>query len=506
MSGRRKKPNLLLVFADQMRYMDMGCAGNGQIRTPGLDRMASEGVFFTDAVSNCAVCGPHRAMMLTGLYPLSNTVFTNNIRLPDDIPAMGDMLKKEGYHTAYVGKWHLAGEPATEGYVPPGPMRHGFDYWAVHNCSHKYYNSVYYTDSPEPIVMEGWQPDEQTDLAIDYMKAHVKKTEEEKSPFALVMSWGPPHTPFIAPPEYTALYPPGKLILRPNVNKYEWLEVPDSAIPARFKEWWEQNNKKHFGKYAPEPEAILREFTANYYGAITNLDYNMGRLISALAELGLENDTLVVFTSDHGEMLGSHGQLHKWQPWEESIRVPFIAKLPGIISEGLETAIPFNTPDILPTLFNLMGLAVPAGIEGRDLSRFILSPENPGEKEPSSAFISCICAATTWGRQWGSRGRGMPDGFFRPYRGVRTRTHTYVRDKQGPWFLYDNEKDPYQLHNLLEEKGKSAVPPELEREIEYWLEYTGDFFGENEDYQRLADINTGIVTDRKSLRINGKRM
>ncbi len=132
------KPNLLIVFADQMRATDMGCAGNEQIRTPNLDKLAGDGARFTTAVSTCAVCGPHRAMMLTGLYPLSNTVFTNNIRLPDDIPSLGDMLKAQGYDTAYIGKWHLAGEPASQGYVPPGPMRHGFNYWAAHNCTHKY--------------------------------------------------------------------------------------------------------------------------------------------------------------------------------------------------------------------------------------------------------------------------------------------------------------------------------------------------------------------------------
>jgi arylsulfatase A-like enzyme len=497
----KKKPNLVLVFADQMRYMDMGCTENEQIQTPNLNKMASEGVIFDNAVSNCAVCGPARAMMMTGLYTHSNTVFTNNIRLPDDIPGMGDMLKKEGYSTGYIGKWHLAGEPAEQGYVPPGPMRHGFDYWAVHNCSHKYYNSIYYTDSPEPIVMEGWQPDKQTDLAIEYIKGHTRKNEGGDSPFALVLSWGPPHTPFIAPREYVDLYPTDKIRLRPNVDRYDWLNVIDSQIPSAYREWWVRNNYRHFGKDALQPELILREFTSNYYAAITNLDYNMGRIMESLAEAGIDKETLLVFTSDHGEMLGSHGQLHKWQPWEESIRVPFIAKLPGVIPEGFRTTIPFGTPDILPTLFGLMGLDVPGHVEGKDLSFFVKSPEEPEEKIPLSTFIYCMCAATTWGRRWGSSGRGMPDGFFRPYRGVRTQTHTYVRDKQGPWFLYDNEKDPYQLNNLIEKEGGSYVPSELENELKYWLERTGDYFGKNEDYQKLVDINTGVVTDRESLHL-----
>ena len=482
----QKRPNLLLAFADQMRYSSVGCAGEEVVHTPHLNRFAKEGAFFTNAVSNCAVCAPHRASLLTGRYPLSNTVFTNNIQLPPDMPSLGKMLRPAGYRTGYIGKWHLAGEPATTGFVPPGPMRHGFDYWAAHNCSHRYWNGTYYRDEPQPITFPGWEPDAQTDLALDFLRSNARDLSEDTRPFALVMSWGPPHTPFIAPPGYEAMYDPAKIILRPNVQKREdWINFSD--------------NGAYKGPYA-DPEMILKDFIAKYYAAISNVDHNFGRLLHTLDELGLTKGTIVLFTSDHGDMLGSHGQLHKWQPWDESVRVPLLIRYPGVIRPGLRPDAPFGTPDILPTLFGLMGLSIPEGVEGSDLSAI---PRGNSIKGPSSALLLCPCAATTWGGRWTDLavgGRGFPPAFMRPYRGIRTRTHTYARDRNGPWFLYDNEKDPYQLVNLAQARGKAAIPPELDKELNDWLERTGDFFGCNTDYQKHVDLQTGMVRRPEELR------
>jgi arylsulfatase A-like enzyme len=474
-------PNLLLVFADQMRYTSLGCTGNDEAMTPQLDAFAGEGALLTNAVSTCAVCVPFRASLLTGRYPLSSTVFTNNIRLPNDMPSMGKMLKAAGYDTAYIGKWHLAGEPATEGFVPPGPMRHGFDYWAVHNCSHKYWDAVYYRDEPVPITIPGWEPDRQTDLAIEFLCSRALSR-----PFALVVSWGPPHTPFIAPPEYEALHDPESVKLRPNVEMRDWLRFGD--------------DRQYRGPHPnPDPETVLRDFTARYRAAVTNLDHNFGRLLGTLEELHLTQDTVVVFTSDHGEMLGSHGQLHKLQPWDESVRVPLLIRYPGVVAPGSRPDAPVGTPDILPTLLGLAGLEVPAGVEGENLSGVLRGQASKG---PRSALLACIVSSDTWGQRWtdcAQGGWGYPPGFLRPYRGVRTRTHTYVRDRTGPWFLYDNERDPYQLDNLVESSGPDAVPLELDRELDEWLDRTGDFFGGNDEYQRHVDVSTGLVTRPQAL-------
>jgi arylsulfatase A-like enzyme len=222
--------------------------------------------------------------------------------------------------------------------------------------------------------------------------------------------------------------------------------------------------------------------------------------MAVLDELGLVQNTIVVFTSDHGEMLGSHDHMSKLQPWDESVRVPFLIRYPGTVQAGLLSDVPLGTPDILPTLFGLMGVNIPSGVEGCNLSP---SLRGHAMKDPQSALLMCVTSCDTWGQRWTDcsvGGWGMPPGFLRPYRGLRTRTHTYVRDQAGPWFLYDNENDPYQLVNLIETKGKAAVPPEFDKELDEWLERTCDFFGGNSDYQRHVDLQTGLVRNPDALR------
>ncbi|MDP6357428.1 MAG: sulfatase [Planctomycetota bacterium] len=491
----RKKcshPNLLFVLVDQMRHMAMGCAGNGQVKTPNLDRLAAEGALFNHAVSNIPVCTPARACIFTGRFPLGNTVLTNNSMLPNEMPSMGKTLKEAGYSTGYIGKWHLSGEAyigetqfneLENGYIPPGELRHGFDYWAVHHCSHAYWKARYYRDTPEPVEIDGWEPDEQTRLAIDFIRSHAVEDEEQRQPFALVLSWGPPHTPFVAPPEFRELYDPDSLELRNNVL------CPPPGVPVTGE----------LGE--ADAEETLREWTANYYGAVTNLDHNLGRLMVALDEQGIADETIVVFTSDHGEMLGSQGQLYKVQPWDESIRIPFIVRHPNSIPNGMQLDTLFSLPDILPTLLGLMDLPIPEDIEGDDLSSMLMGETDPTDR---SALLLWVCSALTWGKKWtyvdDYRGLGAPKGFIRPYRGIRTRTHTYVRDRTGPWLLYDNERDPWQLENLIDSHGSKSIPPELEQELERWLERTDDRFEDTDYYIDLIDLETGLCTEPGGLK------
>ena len=481
-----------------MRYHAMEPAGNRQIHTPNLSRLADTGALFTNAVSNSPVCTPARACLLTGLYPLSHTVLTNNSMLPTDMPSMGTMLKAEGYATAHIGKWHLAGEAfigatesnlGKEGYIPPGPMRHGFDFWAVHHCSHKYWNGFYYRDDPEPIPIEGWEPDTQTNIAIDFMRTHAGQSEDNDKPFAMVVSWGTPHTPYIAPDEYLALYDPDTLTFRPNVQTtQETAACVEHRVPELT------------------PEELVRRHTHNYYAAVSNIDHNLGRLLDELKRLEIDRDTIVVFTSDHGEMLGSHGQWSKTQPRDESVCIPMLVRYPGVVAPGLRLEIPFSLTDVLPSLLGLAGLDAPVDFEGTDVS-----PALRGEpmEAPASSFLLWPCSATTWGKKWSycvDDVRGYERGFMTCYRGIRTATHTYARRHDAPWMLYDNATDPYQLNNLVETAGPSAVPPELDRELDGWLERTGDAFGTTDDYMRLIDLETGLVRDRAALKRRKDRM
>jgi arylsulfatase A-like enzyme len=497
-SGGHKKPNLLFVLVDQMRYSAMGYPGLENVYTPNLDRFASEGAFFRNAVSNIPVCTPARACMLTGRYPLGNTVLVNNSILPNDMPSIGKILKKEGFSTGYIGKWHLGGEAfigQTEyngghaGYIPPGEMRHGFDYWAVHHCHHSYWNACYYLDEPEPIQISGWEPDTQTDLAIDFISKN--SSSKENDPFALFVSWGAPHTPFTAPDEFLEQYDEDKIEFFPNVEFSETILHCDSGVPEKAK---------------GNPEKTLRNFFCNYYAAISSLDHCFGRLLDELERLGIADDTIVVFTSDHGDMMGSQGQMHKLQPWDESVRIPFMVRYPEKILKGKNIDFPFNLPDILPTLLGLMNVDCPSGVEGVDCSGFMLG-DNSSMKEPDSSFLIWPCNACTWGKKWtylkDSGWGGIPVGFLRPYRGVRSEEFTYVQDREGDWMLYDNQRDPWQMNNLIKASGKNQVPAHLKTMLSEWLEKTGDTFADTDFYLNQIDLETGLVKEPEKL-VNNK--
>ena len=150
--------NLLLVFADQMRGMDMACAGNEQVITPNLDRLAASGVLMTRAFANSPVCTPSRGSLLTGRYPLSHGAVVNDVPVRTDLPSMGTVFRDAGRATGYVGKWHLDGCPRDK-FTPPGERRLGFDYWAVHNCTHAYFDSFYYADTDRRIPIAGYEPE-----------------------------------------------------------------------------------------------------------------------------------------------------------------------------------------------------------------------------------------------------------------------------------------------------------------------------------------------------------
>ncbi|MGD9496586.1 MAG: sulfatase-like hydrolase/transferase, partial [Armatimonadota bacterium] len=207
----RRGPNLLFVFADQMRAQACGFMGNRQVRTPHMDRMAQQGVVFENAVSTCPVCTPYRASMLTGRYPLTCGMVMNDVRLPSEEVTIAEVLRDAGYRTGYIGKWHLDG-PYRGGFTPPGPRRQGFDYWAAANCTHAYMNSFYYRDDPEPIPIEGYDADHHTDLAIDYKREHSSER------FCLFVSWGPPHDPYHLMPRHYHVHNGRCLRWSPNTH------------------------------------------------------------------------------------------------------------------------------------------------------------------------------------------------------------------------------------------------------------------------------------------------
>ena len=302
----RRKPNLVFVFADQWRAEAVGYAGNKDMRTPHLDRLAGEGLNFENAVSCCPVCSPYRASLLTGQYPLTHGVFLNDVPLRSEAVSIAEVYQDAGYKTAYIGKWHLDGNQRSA--FIPRERRQGFEFWKVLSCTHAYNNSFYFGDENVRQKWDGYDAVAQTHEAQQYIREHAVGL-----PFVLVLSWGPPHDPYgTAPEKYRDLFRPESLTLRPNVA--------------------EADRQK------------ARQALAGYYAHIAALDDCVGDLLRTVREAGIEKDTIFVFTSDHGDMLFSHGGQNKQQPWDESIRVPFLLRYPALLgTTGRTIDLPINT-------------------------------------------------------------------------------------------------------------------------------------------------------------------
>lgn len=430
------KPNVVFIFADQWRAQATGYAGDPNVKTPHLDALAQEGLNFTHAVSGCPVCSPYRGSLMTGQYPLTHGVFVNDVQLNPNAITLGKAFAAGGYDTAYIGKWHLDGR-GRSAYIPP-ERRQGFEYWKVLECTHDYNNSPYYAgDSDEKKFWDGYDALAQTRDAIDYINHHGND-----KPFLLVVSWGPPHNPYeTAPEHYRDLYAPEALQLRPN--------VPESI------------------------ESEARTWLAGYYAHCTALDAYVGEVLNALRARGLDENTLFVFTSDHGDMLGSQGEQRKQRPWDESVCVPFLVSCPGSAGQRKGPCdAPINAPDIMPTLLGLCGLPIPESVEGLDFSAYIRGGADPTD---GTALLMCPHPFGEW---------NTPRAGGRSYRGLRTRRYTYARDLSGPWLLYDNLNDPLQQHNLVEEPSLAALRKHLDERLNHRLAVLGDEFLPGMDYIR----------------------
>lgn len=382
-----------------------------------MDKFERQSVNFRQAVAGMPVCSPTRASLLTGQRPHTHGVFINDVPLNTNAVTLAKVLKGAGYDTGCIGKWHIDGHGSRSAFIPR-ERRQGFDYWKVLECTHSYNNSFYYADGPEKLKWDGYDALAQTKDAQNYLLERAKS----RKPFLLWLSWGPPHNPYeTAPAKYRAMYSPQAIQLQPN--------VPEQARGKARKE------------------------LAGYYAHCTALDDAFGDLMRTLEETGLATNTIVVFTSDHGDMLWSHNQERKQRPWEESARVPLMIRLPeamDIPAKRLDATI--NTEDVMPTLLGLVKVNIPKSVEGLDFSAVMR-----GAADPSGGVTVLRCISPF--------GEYMRKNGGREFRALRTAKHTYAKSLEGPWLLYDNEADPYQTNNLV---NKPAYA-ELQAKMDAWL-------------------------------------
>jgi arylsulfatase A-like enzyme len=416
----QKRPNLLFILCDEWRAQALGCMGNPDVKTPHIDKLAADGILFRNTLANSPVCCPARSCMMTGTYVSHTGLVANDLRFREDLGSVADQFNAAGYSTAYIGKWHLDGGPREPGYVPP-ERRHGFNYWSANECNHNYFYSWFYRNTPEAIVTEVYEPETWTNEAIRYLNERPKD-----KPFFMTVSIGAPHEPYIAPQKYMDMYDPAKLTMPAN-----WV--------------------------AGTPKGGRKELAAYYAGA-TAVDEQVGRLLETLRAMGLEGDTIVFFSSDHGNMLGSQGTVWKRKPYEESIRVPGIFRYPRAIKAGQQTDALLAHVDYAPTWLSLCGIPVPAAMQGTDMKATVLGKP---QGTPKAAFLQIF-------------GPSHLDGVAAGWRGMRTERYLYARTEAEPWLLYDVKSDPQELHNLVSDPASQATLHELDAELTAWMAQVGD--------------------------------
>lgn len=454
----QKKPNLLIVFPDEMRAQALEFMKQDPSITPNLNKFAKQSKVMTQMVSNYPLCSPFRGMFMTGQYPTRNGVTGNahdyggnvGIELSRYTKCWSDILKAQDYSTGYIGKWHLDAphKPYITSYNNPmegrywnewtsPEQRHGFDFWYSYGTYDLHMKPMYWannTPREEPFYVDQWGPEHEADTAISFLRNENGKYRDNTKPFALVVSMNPPHSPYDqVPQKYLDRYA-GKtskeLNTRPNVK---WdVEYQEGYGPQYFKQ---------------------------YLAMVNGVDEQFGRILDELDQQNLAEDTLVVFFSDHGSCLGANGQPTKNNPYEESMRVPMMFRLPGKITPGTDDAL-MSAPDIYPTMLGLLGLEqwIPDTVEGTNLAERVITGK--GDTANSQLYLFIPYGEPSFGK-----------------RGVRTHQYTMVIDRQDgqplKYTLYDNIKDPYQMTNIAD-NNQPLIDKLTKEELLPWLEKTGD--------------------------------
>jgi len=448
----KKKPNVIWVIADQMRSQAMSYHGDPNVRTPNIDRLAIEGVDFTQALSGTPLCSPFRGSLITGKYPHESSVEALNSPLSTEMPTVAHTLKENGYNTCWIGKWHLDGDrPELDVSLPenkkqirqiPPERRGGFESWWAYENNNQPFNCTVHTDNDEGEMesfrLEGYESDALTDIMINWLEKQVSQDEDANKPFFACLSLQPPHDPYVAPAECMKNYNPAQLKLRPNVP----------------------NNKKI--------EERSRVELAGYYAAIERVDWNLGRLRKTLLDLGIDQDTYIIFFSDHGDLHGSHGQFRKMAPWEEAIKIPFIVGGPTRESHLTKTVdFPINHVDIAPTTLGICGINTPDYMRGFDYSSYVLGYDDTQQLPPDSAYLSLPVPTAT------QEGVILEEGVDRPFRGIVTRCGwKYVVLENQEWLMFNLNEDPYEQVNLALNPFYKDKRKELQERLLLWINET----------------------------------
>ena len=398
-------PNLLFILSDQLRAASLPLYGETQITTPNIDRLASEGVTFTNCVSTCPVCTPYRAMLLTGRHPQTTGHLINSTRTRHTEISIADAFAHQGYKTGWVGKWHLHTGvwPAQNvpDWVPEGRDRLGFQFWRGYNMHMVYFNGYVNKGDWNYEKWEGYETEALNRYAFEFMD------DVGDDPFCLFLSPHQPHfTPFDFAPEHYYAQLPEKL-----------------DLPANVPDIWRDRSL---------------EMYRHYLAMTLALDDMLGELLNYLDRTGKAANTLVVFTSDHGSQVGAQG-IQPWEkrhPYEESLHVPYIMRFPGILEGGVTRDTLTAPVDFFPSLCTLCGVPIPRSIEGYDLS--------DSWRGKSDAFEQEAVLTMNFSMKYDWFANGLE------WRGVRAKRYSYDLWLNGKEELFDIESDPLEMNNLVD--------------------------------------------------------
>jgi arylsulfatase A-like enzyme len=467
-------PNVIYIFPDQYRNYSLGFwsqpgktkylqGSPDPVSTPALDKLASEGVIFNRAVSNYPLCSPYRGMLLSGTYPDRNGLTTNcrndrDVQLKASLVCITDVFAQAGYNVSYFGKCHwqkteplfdtngtYIGSRESPGghyinrydtYVPPGPDRHGIDYF-FQALRDEHFNPRVYSNDPEAIegkidgelYMPGrFSSELESEKIIDYLSNTHGQRDPEK-PFFMIWSLNPPHNPWTEASTYMEFYNQYTEAGRINLDKLLTHDNVDSTV----------------GHYAPY-----------YFANVSAVDHFIGNVLDHLDESGLTENTIIVFSSDHGEMLGSHGKRGKNIPEIEAFNIPFIIKWGDKLRHRVEDLI-LSVPDVMPTLLGMAGMEnkIPEEVQGKNYSGILEDRgDYPPDKPGSALFINMNS------------------------RGVYTGKYMFVvtENDSGPSevYCYDNEIDPYQMNKISFENLDPQTGEQLKMELTVLLKNTSD--------------------------------
>ena len=451
-----ERPNVVFILTDDMRWDCMSLAGHPVLKTPRIDRLAAEGIYFRNSFCTTSLCSPSRASILSGQYAHSHGVMNNFTEYPSDLPSFPRQLQAAGYRTGYIGKYHM-GENNDE-------KRPGFDYFVTHKGQGKYFDTEFNVDG-ERKVLPGYYTTVVTDLAENW----IRREAPGDKPFLLMLGHKAPHSFYVPEPKYehsfdkvASPYPETAFLLD---DKPDWFKLRLDTWHGIYGPLFDF--RKKFPDRSPDAVKDFEAMNRAYWGTILSVDDSVGKLYDLLKGLGELDNTLIIFTADNGLLAGEHGMVDKRTMHEPSVRTPLVVRYPGLTPASAPKVIDemVLTLDFAPTILEACGVDPLPKVHGRSWMKLAQGQEDP----------------TPWRSAWYYEYNYEKQFPYTPnVRGIRTRDWKYIhypsgdqRPDQHLAELYNISSDPSERKNLIKAPEHQSRIAELSAQLEQLIRDAG---------------------------------